>query len=49
MGCCCRECQRVRENKWRKFDRIFASGSQQVRYIAILNPAQDYDTIIYNT
>ena len=26
-------CQRVRENRWRKFDRIFASGSQQVRYI----------------
>jgi SRSO17 transposase len=25
--------QRVRENRWRKFDRIFASGSQQVRYI----------------
>ena len=25
--------QRVRENKWRKFDRIFAEGSQQVRYI----------------
>jgi hypothetical protein len=23
----------VRENKWRKFDRIFADGSQQVRYI----------------
>ena len=25
--------QRVRENRWRKFDRIFADGSQQVRYI----------------
>jgi SRSO17 transposase len=24
---------RVRENRWRKFDRIFADGSQQVRYI----------------
>jgi SRSO17 transposase len=23
----------VRENRWRKFDRIFADGSQQVRYI----------------
>jgi SRSO17 transposase len=23
----------VRDNKWRKFDRIFADGSQQVRYI----------------
>jgi len=26
-------CQRVRENRGRKFDRIFADGSQQVRYI----------------
>ena len=25
--------QTVRENKWRKFDRIFSDGSQQVRYI----------------
>ena len=25
--------QRVRENKWRKFDRIFAEGTQQVPYI----------------
>ena len=25
--------QRVRDNKWRNFDRIFADGSQQVRYI----------------
>jgi hypothetical protein len=25
--------QRVRENRWRKFDRIFADGSHQVRYI----------------
>ena len=24
--------QTVRENKWRKFDRIFSDGSQQVRY-----------------
>jgi len=24
---------RVREKTWRKFDRIFADGSQQVRYI----------------
>jgi hypothetical protein len=25
--------QTVRENRWRTFDRIFADGSQQVRYI----------------
>ena len=25
--------QRIRYNKWRKFDRIFADGKQQVRYI----------------
>jgi SRSO17 transposase len=25
--------QTVRENKWRKFDRIFSHGRQQVRYI----------------
>lgn len=25
--------QTVRENKWRKFDRILSDGSQQVRYI----------------
>jgi len=25
--------QRVRANKWRKFERIFSDGSRQVRYI----------------
>lgn len=25
--------QRIRHNKWLKFDRIFADGKQQVRYI----------------
>jgi SRSO17 transposase len=28
-----RQGQRVKENRWRKFDRIFADGSQQIRYI----------------
>lgn len=25
--------QRIRSNKWRKFNRIFADGKKQVRYI----------------
>ncbi len=26
-------CQRIRYNKWRKFDRIFADGTKKIRYI----------------